>query len=208
MAKALPGSVPPPSAGAAPKKKGAGRRRATTGATRGSRSKPLAQKYLVVKGPTAATKRRLTDPEKVGLGAVGASLRRARSAARRIGGKALVLGGKKVGALARVGSRAALRGAAGALGRRAVAAVAGAPIAAGIAAYDVTSSILKYKAKKKETAQDQAFRLAQAYRAARVKAEKQAKRPLSSEEQAALRDSFHGAADKLGIRTPSGWRLP
>lgn len=148
----------------------------------------------------AVPRSRLTSEEKIGRAAVGSL------AAKRTAQAVLKVGRKNVGAVARVAGRVGARGAAGALASTASAAL-GAVALAGIAAFFVTRAIINQRAKTKAQLQENAFQLGQAYRKARLKAEKQQGRPLSADQHQLLRDAFQRHAEDLGIRTPDGWNL-
>lgn len=122
-------------------------------------------------------------------GAVGgslgvAALRRVKSATLQKAGGA---GAQEV--LSRVGPRAAL------------ALRFGGVAAAGLLAYYITKRIIENRAIARETRAEQAFRISQAYREARVEAERLNKGPLTPRQQADFRDIFKAQLAALGLET-------
>lgn len=166
----------------------------------GRAKKPVAVPKTISYKKASAPSKKVTTEEKIGRAAVGSFI------GKKAGQAVLKLGGKNVGAVARVAGRVGSRGAATAVARLASTALSAVALA-GIAAFAITTVILNRRAATKKQLQDNAFNLGQAYRRARLVAEEKQGRKLTPLQHQQLRDAFRAEAEKLGILTPEGWNL-
>lgn len=123
------------------------------------------------------------------LGAVGGALgslaaRRAKAALRT-----RAAGAGAAAVLAKIGTRGAAAIGFGAIG------------AAGLAAYFITKRILENRAFARAERADQAFEVAQAYRAARLEGERLNRGPLTPRQQSELALEFKKQLQELGLST-------
>lgn len=77
----------------------------------------------------------------------------------------------------------------------------GLAITAGLAAYGLTSYVIRKMQEKKEGREQLAFQASQAYRAARVQLEERQGQPLSKAQQVQLANGFKSELKKLGLTT-------
>lgn len=77
----------------------------------------------------------------------------------------------------------------------------GLAISAGLAAYGITSYVIRKLKEKKEGREQLAFQASQAYRAARVELEERQGQPLSKGQQTQLANGFKAELKKLGLTT-------
>lgn len=119
-------------------------------------------------------------------------------------------GGAAASSLART-AKGTLRGAAGAkaveavvsrIGPKALAAIGVSGIGlVGLASYFITKRFLEGRAARRESRADEAFRISQAYRAARQSAEELNGGPLSLHQHTVLADAFKAQLAELGLST-------
>lgn len=77
----------------------------------------------------------------------------------------------------------------------------GAAVTAGLASYAITTYFLQERAKRRMKLEEQAAKLADAYRRARQDAAEYIGGPLSRTQQAELAKAFQDAVDKNGLRS-------